>query len=570
MIKENTYTVAKIANLKELLNLSTEMFCDQDAFLVKDSGGSYRGITYTQFKHDIDSLGTSLIDIGLKDKNIAVIGENSYQWCVSYMSVVCGTGIVVPLDKELPIEEIENLLKRSNSAAIFFSKKHKSQIEKISRNIDSVKYFICMDHETEENNFISFNKLIARGTKLLSKQDRRFLDAKIDSESMSILLFTSGTTDLAKGVMLSQKNICSDILSTCSAVYIGSNDRYLSMLPLHHTFECTCGFLLMVYRGVTISFSEGHKHIAKNMQETKPTILITVPLILEKMHKRIFAAAAKEGMEKKLRLTMKLSDYIYQFLGINLKKKLFKKIHDNVGGQIRLIITGAAGIDPQVASDFRSMGLKVLQGYGLTECSPVVSINRENNFIDSSIGLALPNITVKIDSPDENDIGEIIVQGDNVMLGYFENESATSSVIRDGWLYTGDLAKISKNGHIFFVGRKKNVLVTKNGKNIFPEEVELYLNKSPFIVESVIFGKEPENSDELLIEAHIVPDLDKIKTFLNKDTVSKEDIDNIISQEIKTINKELPFYKKVKKFHIREDEFEKTTTKKIKRNKIDQ
>lgn len=558
------YNVRPLNNLKEMLEQSQKLFGNKDAFLVKCSDGMYRGISFTQFKNDVDALGTAFIDLGLKDRFIAVIGENRYEWCVTYLATANGTGTIVPLDKELPLPEIENLLARSDISAIVFSGKYEKEMKQLAATSNPNRLFINMDAVQDENGFLSFKKLIERGNALIKAGERAFLDAVINNEAMNILLFTSGTTDLAKGVMLSHKNICTDITAVCSMIYIDSNDSVLSILPLHHTYECTCGFLVMIYNGCTIAFCEGLKHIAKNLQETKPSILLAVPLILEGMYKKLWDQAAKNGMKRRLKAAVFISKALGLF-GIDIRKKLFAKIHQNLGGNIRLIISGAAAIEPSVSKGFRAMGFTILQGYGLTECSPIVTVNREKSFRNDSIGLLLPGMEAKIDKPDKNGIGEIVVKGGNVMLGYFENQLATEKVLKDGWFYTGDLGRMDSKGFFYITGRKKNVIVTKNGKNIFPEEVEAYLNKSPYILESLVWGKVDEASEETFVCAQIVPDIETMKEGLNKTELSKEEIFNIINAEVKATNKSMPLYKRIRQFTIREEEFAKTTTKKIKR-----
>ncbi len=355
------------------------------------------------------------------------------------------------------------------------------------------------------------------------------------------------------------------MMAICSSLYIDENDSVLSILPLHHTYECSNGFLVMIYNGCTISFAEGLKHIPKNLKETRPTILLLVPLILENMYKKIWAqASSKKGMKTKLQLALALSSFLLKF-NIDIRKKLFHRIHENLGGRVRLIISGAAAINPEVSKGLRAMGFTVRQGYGLTECSPIVTVNREKKFRDDSVGLPLPGIEVRIDNPDSEGIGEIVVRGDNVTLGYYRDPIATSRVLKDGWLYTGDLGRMDKDGFIYITGRKKNVIVTKNGKNIFPEEVEAYLNNSPYILESLVYGKLDEASGETLVCAQIVPDFEAIKEKLKQDQVSDEDVHRIISEEVRMVNRSMPLYKHIRQFTIREEEFAKTTTKKIKR-----
>lgn len=555
-----------IKNLKDMIQQSAELFADKNAFYVK-RGDEYTGIKYRDFKSDIDAFGSSLLKLGLSGKYIAVIGENRYEWCLTYLSTVNGLGVIVPLDKELPIQEIENLLKRSSAAAIVYSGKFHDSLKAIADNLENIKYFINMDmDENEDEKFLSFKSLLTNGKKIISSGNTEYINLNVDENAMNMLIFTSGTTDHAKGVMLSHKNICSDIVSVCSSIHIDHNDSVLSILPLHHTYACTADFLTMIYKGACISFNEGLKHIAKNLKETRPTILILVPLILESMYKKIWDQASKKpGLKIKLKAGLALSNFLYSNFKIDIRKKLFKQILDNIGGNVRLIISGAAGIDPQVSKGFRSMGILILQGYGLTEASPIVTVNRENYFRDDSIGLAIPGVEVKIHNPDSNGLGEIIVKGDNVMLGYFDNKEATNKVLKDGWLYTGDIGRMDENGFVYITGRQKNVIVTKNGKNIFPEEVEAYLNKSPYILESLVSGKNDEKSGETIVTAQIVPDTDVIKTKLKTEEVSQEEIYKLIKAEVKNVNKSMPLYKRILEFTVRENEFAKTTTKKIKR-----
>ena len=560
------YKVRDIASLKDMLDQSSRLFGERDAFWLKTNDESYKGIKYKAFKNDVDALGTAFISLDLKGAFIAVIGENRYEWCMTYLATVNGTGIIVPLDRELPIPELENLLVRSKASAVIFSGKHEKEMRKISSSISSVKYYINMDAAQEEQGFLSFRQLLAKGAELLNSGDRSFLDAEINPVELRILLFTSGTTDLAKGVMLSHKNICQVITSVCSVLYIDHNDSVLSILPLHHTYECTCGFLLMLYNGCRISFTEGLKHIGKNLKETGPSILLAVPLILEGMYKKIWEQAAKQrGMTLKLKAALIISGILYDAFRIDIRRKLFHQVHENIGGRMRLVISGAAAIEPKVSRGFRALGIKVLQGYGLTECAPIVTVNQEENFRDNSIGLLLPGMEAMIENPNSDGIGELIVKGENVMLGYFENRLATEKVLKDGWFHTGDLCRTDAPGFYYITGRKKNVIVTKNGKNIYPEEVEAYLNNSAYILESLVWGKHDEESEETFVYAQIVPDLDSISEKLGTEALSKDEIFKIIDAEVKAVNKNMPLYKRIRRFTIREEEFAKTSTRKIKR-----
>ncbi len=558
------YSVRQINDFRDLLEQSSALFGEKAAYLIKESGG-FKSITYKQFKSDVDALGAGLASLGLEGGFTAVLGENRYEWCMSYLAVTCHTGVIVPLDKELPLEEKANLLRRSNSVALIFSGKYAKDIAAI-RNADcSVKYFINMDMDEDADGFLSLKRLIEKGRSLLADQQFDPRSHNIDENAMSILIFTSGTTDLAKGAMLSQKNICTDVMAVSMTVRVGSNDSALSILPLHHTYECTLGFLTLIYNGAAIAFNEGLKYIQKNMAEVGPTILVSVPLLLENMYKKIWDKINKKpGLKLVVRIMLCISA-VLRFFGIEAGRTLFKSIHKTLGGRLRLIVTGAAAIAPDVISGLNGFGIRVLQGYGLTECSPLVIGERDSFYGNASVGLPLPGVEARIENADENGIGEIVVRGDMVMLGYYKNEEATAKALRDGWLHTGDLGRKSSSGAYFITGRLKNVIVTKNGKNIFPEEVETYLNRSPYVLESMVTGYEADNSGETFVKAHILPNIEAIKEKLKKHTPSMEDIKEIISDAVKNANKDMPLYKRISSFTIRENDFIKTTTLKIKR-----
>ncbi|GAE90182.1 AMP-dependent synthetase/ligase [Acetivibrio straminisolvens] len=565
MKNRELYKVRPIKDLKDMLNSSAELYGDKAAFLSKPkNGAAYIPISYKQLKSDVDAMGTALIELGLKNRKIALIGENRYEWSISYLSVVNGTGVIVPLDKELPANEIELLLKRSQADAIIYSESVKDKIELLCEKSTSLQYFISMDREENKGNILSFHLLLQRGHELLKEGRREFIDAEIDATEMSMLLFTSGTTEAAKAVMLSHKNVAENLMGMCSMVHIDEKDIFLSVLPIHHTYECTCGFLCQLYRGSTVAYCEGLRHIVKNLKESKATMMLGVPLIFESMYRQIMNQAIKSKGEKKIKFAIKLTNALGK-IGIDIRKKIFKQIHEALGGHIRLFISGAAGIDPQIAKGFRELGISLLQGYGLTECSPIVALNRDIYYKDEAAGLPMPNLQVEIDSPDEDGIGEIKCKGSSVMLGYYENPEATAEVLKDGWFYTGDSGFIDEDGFIHITGRKKNVIITGNGKNVFPEEIETLLNRSPYIKESLVYGKGQSDGDTVIC-AKIVPDIDKIKEDKENNLISDEPIEKLIEKEVKNINKTLINYKHIKEITIQEEEFIKTTTKKIKRH----
>jgi long-chain acyl-CoA synthetase len=567
MVKyENLYEVRPIRDLKEMITSSVELFGEKAAFLLKREGNpDYIPVSYRQYKQDIDALGTALVDLGLKDKRIAIISENRYEWNVAYLAILCGTGIAVPLDKELPANEIDNLIKRSEANAVIYSQHLAESMDTIRKSHEGV-CFINMDTASDSDDILSYSRLMEQGRQLLEKGDRSFLDATINPEIMNILLFTSGTTDTSKAVMLSQKNICENLMNMCSMLYIDEKDTFLSLLPIHHTYECTCGFLCQMYRGCTVAFCEGLRHIVKNLKESGCTIMNGVPLIFESMYKQILHQASKKaGGLTKLKVAVKISNGLRK-IGIDIRKKLFKQIHDAFGGNLRLFISGAAGIDPHVAKGFRDLGITLVQGYGLTECSPIVALNRDICYKDDAAGLPLPNLEVKIANPDSDGIGEIICKGSSVMLGYYEDEEATKEAIRDGWFYTGDLGYFDEDGFLHITGRKKNVIVTKNGKNIFPEEIETILGRSPYIKESLVYGNKGED-DDVVVHAIIVPDYEKIEEAIKNGTAPGNTPHDVIGNEVKNVNKQLVLYKYIRNFELRDEEFAKTTTRKIQRYK---
>jgi long-chain acyl-CoA synthetase len=560
------YDVRSIINLKDMINSSVEIYSDKTAFLSKNksSNNNYFPITYKQLKHDMDAMGTALLNLGLKNKRVAIIAENRYEWAISYLAVLNGTGIVIPLDKELPQNEIENLLKRSKANAIIFSKSILSQIQEIVKSNTTVEYYINMDDVEDNNGIHAFNKLLEEGKHLLGKGDTSFVDAEIDAKAINILLFTSATTDKSKAVMLSHENIATNLMAMSSMIYIDPTDIFLSVLPIHHTYECTCGFLCALYRGAAIAYCEGLRHIPKNLQESKATVMLAVPLIFEAIYRRIWDQAKKTGADKKLRIGIKISNFLRKF-GVDITRKLFAPVYNNLGNSVRLFISGAAPIDANVAKGFRDLGLIFVQGYGLTECSPIAALNRDIDFKDDAAGMPLPGLELKIDAPNDDGVGEIIVKGPNVMLGYYEDPDSTSEFLKEGWFHTGDLGYIDNDEFVHITGRKKHVIVTKNGKNIYPEEIEMLLNKSPYIKESLVYGKSDEVYGDVVVSAAIVPDIDAIQEIFKDKTPSDEEIYNLIKKEVKEVNKKLVIYKYIRDFKLRENEFVKTTTKKIKR-----
>ena len=553
------YDYEELKNIKQLILRSEEKYGDEIAFkFKKETKGEFGTITYKQYIEDIKALGTALISIGLKDKRIAVISENRYEWTLAYLATVTGVGIVVPLDRALPINEIITCLERSSAEAIVFSDKYSDIMKEIKQTGKTdVKFFISMDQKESDETLYSLNELIKIGKDLIKNGARTYLDAEVDEEKMVVMLFTSGTTSASKIVKLSHKNICSNINDIGSVLYIDKNDTILSFLPLHHTFENTAGFLYVVSVGATIAYCEGIRHIADNIREYQVSIMISVPALFENMYKTILKKIEKQGKLPKFKMGMKISNLLRK-IGIDKRRELFKDIYDTLGGKLRLFVAGAAAFDPELAKGLNDLGVETYQGYGLTETSPVIAVEHRKCSKSGSVGKLMPSLQGKIVDQSEKGVGEIVVKGPSIMLGYYENEEATNDTIIDGWLHTGDLGYFDKDGYLFITGRKKNVIVLKNGKNIYPEEIETLINKIEGVKECFVFGKEEDN--DLKVVAKIVYNPD----FFNdmKEDEIKEEIWKKVKEDV---NKLMPTYKYVKEIIVTNEELIKTTTLKVKR-----
>ena len=471
--------------------------------------------------------------------------------------------IVIPLDKALPDNEIESSILRSKAEAVIFDAKYIDVFKHLQSNPDSnLKHFICMDFDNDKDEVLSFSNLLQTGKNLQQSGDNCYNNVKIDNSSMTIMLFTSGTTSLAKIVMLSQANICANIYSTGCIAKVTKNDTFLSFLPLHHTYESTTTFLYGLYCGITIAFCDGLRYVAQNLKEYKITGFVCVPLILEAMYKKI----QKGIRQKHLQIPFAILTIISNFLlkcGIDVRRKFFKSIIDELGGYLRLVIYGAAPMDKSTIKGLKNIGIELLNGYGLTEASPIVSAENDKYQKPGSVAFALPNVEIKIDKPNEQGIGEIVVKGPNIMLGYYENPEATNEVLIDGWFHTGDLGYYDKDGYLFITGRKKNVIVLKNGKNIYPEEIEILIARLPFVAENMVFGK-PTTNNDLEINAKIVYNKEYMnQTYPNK---TESDFKDIIWNEIKQINQSMPAYKHIRDIIVTDEPMIKTTTQKVKLN----
>ena len=545
-------------NIKEIIKYSTENYAENTAFTIKNKTGKnteYKKITYKQLNEDINALGTALLKLGLKGKRIAIIGKNRYEWILSYITTLNGVGIAVPLDKGLPEQEIILSVQRSKADAIIFEENMIDFMKKIKQeNETNLTQYILMDDVREEG-FLNLNKLIETGKEEVNKGNKEYIDAEIDNEKMSVILFTSGTTSLAKAVMISHRNIASNVAALKYEQPFCSSDTNIAFLPFHHMYGSTC-LILMLSDGVNNVFCDGLRHIQENLKEYKVSVFVCVPLILEAMHKKIMQTIDKTGQRKKFEFGKKLSKFLLK-LGIDVRRKLFKQILDELGGEVRAVVCGAAALNTKVAEDFNAIGVYTVQGYGLTETAPVVSGENKDTLGYNSCGKPLLNVEVKISNPNEDGIGEIAVKGPNVMLGYYENEEATKEVLKDGWFYTGDLGYLGKKGHIYIAGREKSVIVLKNGKNIYPEEIETLISNLPYVAENMVFGY--PKGDDLVLSAKIVYNPEYFKGD------SKNKIQSKIWSDIKQINTELTTFKHIKKLIVTDEPMIKTTTAKVKR-----
>ena len=545
-------------NIKEIIKYSTENYAENTAFTIKNKTGKnteYKKITYKQLNEDINALGTALLKLGLKGKRIAIIGKNRYEWILSYITTLNGVGIAVPLDKGLPEQEIILSVQRSKADAIIFEENMIDFMKKIKQeNETNLTQYILMDDVREEG-FLNLNKLIETGKEEVNKGNKEYIDAEIDNEKMSVILFTSGTTSLAKAVMISHRNIASNVAALKYEQPFCSSDTNIAFLPFHHMYGSTC-LILMLIDGVNNVCCDGLRHIQENLKEYKVSVFVCVPLILEAMHKKIMQTIDKTGQRKKFEFGKKLSKFLLK-IGIDVRRKLFKQILDELGGEVRAVVCGAAALNTKVAEDFNAIGVYTVQGYGLTETAPVVSGENKDTLGYNSCGKPLLNVEVKISNPNEDGIGEIAVKGPNVMLGYYENEEATKEVLKDGWFYTGDLGYLGKKGHIYIAGREKSVIVLKNGKNIYPEEIETLISNLPYVAENMVFGY--PKGDDLVLSAKIVYNPEYFKGD------SKNKIQSKIWSDIKQINTELTTFKHIKKLIVTDEPMIKTTTAKVKR-----
>lgn len=574
--KKGPYEHTNYKTVKEFFNRSLELYPDKSCILEKpDHKTPYKTYTYKEFGEDVNALGTALIKIlNQKNKRVIIIGETQYGWYASYMAMLLGVGIAVPVDRELPENELENVVKRSRATCIIYSPKKADDIKKIKENIPDVEYFVEMKSDKPlDGKDVGLNYLIETGKKILESGDTSFKNIEIDPDEFRILIFTSGTTSNSKGVMICNRNLAENINAITAYVKLYPSDRLFSVLPLHHTYESTIGFLYPLSQGASVAICEGLRYIVPNMQESSPTAMLAVPLLIETLYKKIMESIKKSKKETVFNSMIGVTN-VLKTMGIDIKKKVFKEVYDNFGGKLRIIVSAAAPIDKKVGNWLEDIGILFIQGYGLTETAPIAAVTTDYESRVGSAGKTIWQADIKVDHPNPEGEGELLIKSPTLMLGYYEDEEATKKVMtEDGYFRSGDIGYVDNDGYVYVTGRSKNVIVTQNGKNIYPEEIEDLLLKNDEIKEVIVYGKAPEgekakkkDKQELIITARVVPNYDVISQKYGKD-LSEEQIHDIIWEKVKEVNKKLTGYKAVKELEIKKDEFEKTSTLKIKRYK---
>ena len=533
MKKERYFSATEFKDIKGLIYNSAKKFATNIAFVIKHKEGKevkYENITYKKFLEDINSFGTKLYDLGLKGKRIAVVGRNRYEWVVAHFANLLGGIVSVPLDKELQVDELESCLVRSKADVVVFDDKYIENIEEIkSRGNTQIKEYICM---TKQEGYKNFWDLKKEGERLLKNGKKEYTKVKINEDKMAILLFTSGTTSKSKAVMLSQRNIAANVYAMLLVEDIQSTDSNLAFLPFHHIFGSTC-MVVMLGAGVRTAFPDGLKYVAQNLKEYEVSLFVGVPLLVEAIYKNIEKEIEKKGKTKLINTAKKVSNVLLK-CGIDVRRKLFKQVLDALGGHLRFVISGGAPLDKRVAKGFNELGIALAQGYGLTETAPVIAAENYKKKRYGSIGIPLENVEVEIRNKDENGIGELCAKGPNVMLGYYENEEATKEVLQDGWFHTGDLGYVDKDGYIFLTGRKKDMIVLKNGKKVFPDEVEVLINRLDLVSECLVFGMPDKNDkNDITLSVKVVYDAEVAKE--KYPDASEEDLKKIVWEQIKEI-----------------------------------
>lgn len=562
MIKEYPrYVVPSITSVQDMLLRSAKVYGDKLA-LEDLADNLISSVTFKQLHEYVIRFGKSLFELGLKERDhIAVISENRVQWSLTYLTSMCFNMVIVPIDKNLNHNEILNIIHESEAKAIVFSDGFEALMKEKRDSLLNLKYYINMDSKEHKDKIFSMVKMIEAQSASIEKLPL------INPADMAEIIFTSGSLGRAKGVMLTQKNIASNLMAMTSMIQIVPEDRFLSVLPIHHKYECTCGLLCPLYAGASAHYARSLKTVVDDLQKVKATLLLGVPLLYDKMFKKIYKGIQDDKLKSIIVPPLISITNVFESIGWKSSKKLiFKELHHKFGGHIRLFIAGGAAPDPKVAKGLRELGFNFVQGYGLTETSPIVALNRLFSFKDNAAGLPLPGLEIKINNPNESGAGEIYIKGDSVMLGYYKNQKLTDEAFDNGWFKTGDIGFFDEDGFLHINGRQKNVIISKSGENVFPEEIEDLLNRNPFVQECMVYGEEDEKHTEI-IAVQIVTDAEAFIEYSekNKVKITPELVNEIIAEAVKEVNKELPVYKQIRKFHIRDSEFEKTTTQKIKR-----
>ena len=552
--------VQEFDNIKEILYSSAKKYNDHIAFTIKHQNGKeveYENKTYTELLNDVNTLGKALYNLGAKGKRVAIIGKNRYEWVITHLANLLGGIVSVPLDKDLQIEELENSLVRSKAEYIVFDSKLTEKIQVIkSANRTNLREFICMD---KVEGFLSIEELLENGKNI---ENDEYIKNKIDNNAMEILLFTSGTTSQSKAVMLSHKNIASNIYAMQTCEDIRDTDTNIAFLPFHNIFGSTC-IIMMIASGVKTVFPDGLRYIKKNLNEYKVTIFVGVPILVEAIYKTIMKEVEKQGKTKIINMALKISNFLLK-LHIDIRRKLFKQVINALGGKLRFVISGGAPADAEISKGFNNLGIKTVQGYGLTETSPVIAAEDDKHMKNGSIGIPMCNVKLEVVNKDEEGIGEIRVKGPNIMLGYYEMPEKTKEVLKDGWFYTGDLGYVDEEGYLYITGRSKSLIVLKNGKKIFPEELETIVNRLELVSESMVFGlPDKQDKNDVKLSVKIVYDKEVVKEKYPQKT--EEELYQIIWQQIKEVNKGFPRYKHIQNMILTDKELIKTTTKKVKR-----
>lgn len=552
--------VKKISTIKEMMELAVRDAGDSVAFKYR-KGEEVISVTYKEFQQDTYAVGTSLVENDMDKTHIAIVGDNSYNYATVFLTALKSSGVAVPIDKELPAEEFINVVNDSDSTVLFYDKKHEDMLKEHAAEMPNIKLFIGFERDKDEGQFLSYEKFKADGLKSFNGGNKKYDSLTSNEYDLKMLVYTSGTTGMAKGVMLSEHNLV-------NAVYNGPNTSpigtvTLSVLPYHHTYEAICGLLVGIHMNVTFCMNESLKTVSKNLQFYKPDYIYLVPAFLEVFYKKIWATAKKNGKAGALKVLIAISNALRK-IGIDARRSLFKELHENFGGNLEEIVCGGAPLRAELAHFFDAIGIMVLNGYGITECSPLVSVTQPSDNDPATVGMKIKCLELKIEEPDEDGIGEICAKGDVVMLGYYKKPDITSEVIKDGWFHTGDYGKIDKKGRLVITGRKKNLIVLDNGKNVFPEEIELYISSIPYIAEVVVYGVKDDNGAEVGLCAEVLLNDESVKELgiANPETTVKDDISKVCAK--------LPIYKRITKVVVRKEAFEKTTTNKIKRAKVGQ